>query len=372
MTFLDHNSTAIIDEDTLQIMVQAYHDLIGNPSSVHALGRKAKIHYLKAKDRIGFHFGVKSSDIFFVNSATLGLNWLLKHKTYKHIISTDLEHAASFNTLKELEKNGTKVTFLHPGSSAVVTVNQIESALTHETDLVLLGLANSETGIIQNTSLISRYLKDKKIPLYVDAVGLLGKAPFQNDSNVTAYVISSHKIHGPKGIACVIHRNPKELNTFTFGGYQEHSKYAGTENLPSALAFSYALDKCFHDNNYLEAIKIKRDYFEEQLLKNNHVSIIGFNKNRTYNTSCVRFHGISGETLLQLLDHNQIYASHGSACSSGALEPSRVLINMDIPIKEAKECLRFSFSKYTSQQELDYALEIISKILEQIHSKLRI
>jgi cysteine desulfurase len=365
--YFDHNATSFIDDDTLELILNAHKDLRGNPSSVHALGRKAKAQYLKAKDKLGSYFKVKSNQVIFVQSATQALNWLLTQKHYKHIISTDLEHACVYNTLKKIEKNGTKVTYLHPGIPGTVSLKDIQSALSDDTDLVILGLANSETGIIQATHEISSFLKSKNIPIFIDAVGLFGKAPFEYDQHVTAYVISSHKIHGPKGIAALIHSNPSELTPLTYGGHQENSKYAGTENLPAAIGFSHAVDKLFDSPLLYRSIEEKRDYFEKGLAEQMPITVIGKNTLRTCNTSCIRFHGIPGETLLQLLDQNHIYASHGSACSSGALEPSRVLLNMGLSLKETKECLRFSFSKFTSFEELDFAIKLITTITSELN-----
>lgn len=364
--YLDHNATSIIDPKILQFLELAYKDYYGNPSSTHSAGRKAKAKYLNAKDSLAKFFNVTSSEVFFTSSATEALNWLLFNKPYKHIISSNLEHAATYNSLKELEKKGTKVTFIAPLIKGYVSVNQLQEALSQDTDLVILSAANSETGIIQDTKPLSKLAKTKNIPFYVDAVGLLGKGIFELDPNVTAYVISSHKIHGPKGIAALIHKDPENLSPLFYGGYQENNKRAGTESLPEIIAFAEAFKSVLKDQDLLAQIELKKSYFEKRLKESLKISIIGEDQNRVCNTSCICFDGVSGETLLQLLDHHHIYASHGSACSSGALEPSRILINMGLKYSEAKQCLRFSFSKFTTSEEIDQAIAIIIEIVSSL------
>jgi len=362
--YLDHNATSLIDDDILELMTKAQKEYFANPSSTHALGRKAKANYLKAKDALAKFFSVSSSEVFFTSSATEAINWLLKHKTCRHIITSDLEHAAIYNTVCALKSDKTRVSFMHPGKQGFVDVELLKSHIADDTDLIILGAANSETGIIQDTTEISKLAKEKQIPLFIDAVGLFGKAEFKPDPNVTAYVISSPMIHGPKGIAALIHTDPKSLSTLYHGGYQESSKRAGTENLPAALGFAHAFEKLQSAN--FDHIKTLRDTFEAKLKERFDVTIIGENQPRVYNTSCVRFHGISGETLLQLLDQHGIYASHGSACSSGALEPSRVLINMDLGIKDTKETIRFSLSKYSTDKDIENTLSHLEILIQSL------
>jgi cysteine desulfurase len=364
--YLDHNATSLPDPEAIKLMANAYSDCYGNPSSIHKFGRKAKAQYLKAKDLIAHYFGLTSKELFFVSSATEALNWLLLHKPYKHIISSDIEHSAIYNTLKILEKKGTKVTFLHPGIKGAVSLDDVKSGLCKDTDCIILGAANSETGLIQDTKEIGALAKSLNIPLYVDLVGLIGRGVFNADPNVTAYVFSSHKIHGPKGIAALIHRNPKELNPLNYGGHQESGKKAGTENVPHALAFAYAFKTCFEKNQDFEEISSKRDYFEALLAQELELDIIGKNFPRVSNTSNICFHDISGETLLQLLDTHHVYASHGSACSAGALEPSRILIHMDLGFNKAKSSIRFSFSKFTTQQEIEHSVDVIINIIKEM------
>lgn len=367
--YLDHNATSIIDDEALSALISAHKECFGNPSSTHALGRKAKAKYLYAKDIIASFFKVTSQQVFFTRSATEAINWLIFHKNYKHIISTDLEHAATYNCLKELEKRGTKVTFISPGLKGHINKEDLEKVLTDQTDLIIMSSANSETGIIQDTCELSRLSKSKGIPFYVDAVGLLGKGIFEVDQNVTAYVISSHKIHGPKGIAALIHKHPEELRPWLLGGYQENSKLAGTESLPQIIGFAHAFKKLVQDQSQIhDDLKLKQECFESALKKDLEISIIGEQQPRVANTSCICFKGISGETLLQLLDHHHIYASHGSACSSGALEPSRVLVNMGFKYSEAKQCLRFSFSRFTTSSEIENAVSTIVEIVAAMNA----
>lgn len=364
--YLDHNATSKPDRDVLELVMQAQQAYWANPSSTHALGRKAKAKYLSAKDKFAKFFNVTSQQVFFVSTATEAINWLIFNKPYKHIVSSDLEHAAIYNSLKIVEKKGTRVSFLSPKEQGFIDAEMLTNAITEDTDLIILGAANSETGIIQNLDQIAELAKQKNIPIYVDAVGLLGRGAFKPHPAITAYVLSSHKIHGPKGIACLIFKNPHDLQPLTYGGYQENGKKAGTENLASVLGFAEAFEKQVLDFSSFDTIKHLRNLFEETLKSKLEVTIIGEDKERVHNTSCIRFHQINAETLLTYLDHHKIYASHGSACSSGALEPSRVLLNMGLSPREAKETIRFSLSKYTTEDEILTACQLISEIIGEI------
>lgn len=362
--YLDHNATSLIDEDVLQTVIAAYRSYPGNPSSVHALGRKARSQHLYAKDRIAQAFKLSSKEVFFTSSATSALNWILFQKPYRHIISSNLEHAATYSSLKKLQAKGTLVTFIGPGAVGSVSPDLLIQAITPQTDLIILGAANSETGIIQPIDELAACAKSHNIPFFVDAVGHLGRAPMTFNPHVTGYIISSHKIHGPKGIAALIHKNPEDLIPLTYGGFQEGGKHAGTENLPSALGFAHSFEKALKQP--LEQIRSHRDYFEQHLKQVLPVTIIGEDHSRVDNTSCVQFHDLPAEALLQLLDHHHIYTSYGSACSSGALEPSRVLLNMGLNPKAAKECLRFSLSKYTTLPMLDHTLSTLITLSSEI------
>jgi cysteine desulfurase len=363
--YFDHNATSKMDKDVQEALILALKEGFANPSSVHALGRKAKARYLKAKDQMGQALKLPSKNIFFSHSASEAITWIL-HSGFRHIVSTNLEHLAVIKRLEALEKQGTKVTLLRPLKKGSITVEDLATLELQTVDCVILGAANSETGIIQDLDEVSLFLQKHHIPLIVDAVGILGKAPFNFTKHVTSYIVSSHKIHGPSGIAFFSHQNPNDLPPFVFGGYQENGKKAGTENVVGSIGFSCAFQNVLSDQFPFASIKEKRDLFEKILKQSIDVEILGEEFPRVFNTSLVRFKDISAETLLHLLDQNKIYASHGSACSSGALEPSRVIMNMGFSKKEASECIRFSFSQFTTLEEITFATDVIIQLAKHL------
>jgi len=361
--YLDHNATTPISPEVLRVLLETYQDYYANPSSTHALGRRAKARYLKAKDEIAACLQIPSKEIFFTQSATEALNWILFHKPYKRIVASKLDHAAVYQSLQVLEKQGTSITWLEAKEGQILP-EDFEKQLPLEADLILLGAASSETGIIQEIKPLAKIAKEKGIPLFVDAVALLGKGPFQPIPEVTGYIFASHKIHGPLGVALLTHKKPHELQPWLYGGSQEHKKKAGTENLPAIAGFAHAFQKALHQHPL--DVREKRDYFETELAKVLNIEIIGKHLNRIDNTSCIRFKGVSGETLLHLLDEQGVYASHGSACSSGSLEPSRALLAMGLTFSEAKECLRFSFDSTTRYEELNFAIQILTELCQSL------
>lgn len=365
--YFDHNATSKLDKQVQQTLISAMQEGYANPSSVHALGRKAKARYLKAKDQIGRVLNLASKNIFFTASASEAITWLL-HAGYKHIVSTNLEHLAVIKSLEHLEKHGVKISLLSPLKKGSLCIEDFDCLDLTTVDCVILGAANSETGIIQKLDPICDLLSPYHISLIVDAVGIMGKAPFSFNPKVTSYIVSSHKIHGPSGIAFFSHQKPQNLPSFVYGGYQENGKKAGTENVVGVIGMTEAFIKITEGSFPFDLIKEKRDLFEKILKQGLDIEVIGENVSRVYNTSLIRFKNVSAETLLHLLDQHKIYASHGSACSSGALEPSRVIMNMGYSKKEASECIRFSFSQFTTIEEIDFATRVIITLAKHLLS----
>lgn len=353
--YLDNNGTTFLDPRVAEVLIHALHSFQGNPSSVHAVGRQAKLALQKARRTLAELFNANPAELVFFSGATEGLNTLLRVlKPGDHLITSSVEHAAVYATAKALQAQGVEVTFLEPGLWGAATVPQVEQALRPHTKLIALMAVNNETGVKTDLEAVASLAFSRKIPLLVDGVAQLGKEPVTLYPGIAAYCVSGHKIHGPKGAAFAIVRKKYPFAPLLTGGEQESGRRGGTENLPAILGLEEAVRIAFAESAW-EKIEALRLRFEEGILNLKGVKINGDGP-RTCNTTNATFLNREGEILLAKLDLAGTYVSHGSACASGALEPSRVLLNMGIPRSEATGALRFSFSRFNTEQEVDQVL----------------
>lgn len=362
--YLDNNASTEIDPAVKQAYFDAIDQSLGNPSSMHFAGQSQKKLLSEARYKIASHFGVKPMEIYFTSGATESVNMILRGiaEIYPgcHIVSSSVEHACVINTLSHLEKKGTQVTYINPGLWGAATKEQVESALTKDTKLIALMAVNNETGVKTDIEAIAALAKEKGIPFFVDGAALLGKERFSIPDGVTAMSFSGHKLHGPKGIGFSFIRKGLRFASQMTGGEQEFGKRGGTENTPAIVALAKAIQILESILGEAEVrMRELRDLFEAMLLKKLPDLIINGQGKRVVNTSNIAFPGIEGETLLSALSLKGVAASHGSACASGALEPSRILLNMGIDPRLAASSLRFSVSRFTSPEEIEAAVEII-------------
>lgn len=373
MIYLDNNATTIIDPLILDEIHHTELHFYGNPSSIHSMGQLAKQKLLKANRDLAAFFGVKSEEIFFTSGATEGLNMVLRgffnHCKRGHLITTSLEHEAVYQTAKALEIDGIEVTYLdpEPGEGAILP-HQVRDALRPTTRCIALMWANNETGALTPLEEIAELALRANIPLLVDGVAYFGKEQFFLPEGVTACCLSGHKIHAGKGIGVTILKKSMSIEPIITGGAQQWGKRGGTENLPAIAGFALACELIKQNGEKdFEKIRFLRDYFEAKILKTLSNASINFGGNRVSNVSNLSFEGISGETMLIALDQAKIAASHGSACSSGALEPSRVLLNMGLPRKRVLSSVRFSLSRMTNLEEIEEACKIIKIIIKKLN-----
>ncbi len=353
--YLDNNATTPLDERVLRSMQDDFTPQ--NPSSIHLYGRSAKAKLQLARCEIAKALGVAPKEIIFTSGGTEGINLLLNGKT-GHIITTDLEHSAVYETIKYLEKTKTQVTYLSPGSFGAPTSQQIEEAIKPNTTLVVLSAVNSETGVKIDLESIAALCAMHSIPLVIDGVALLGRETFSLPPGVMGMAFSGHKFHGPKGSGFIIKRPNFPITPLFHGGGQESNYRPGTENLNGIIGLSKAIE-LLNEELPRASIHMKtlQDHFESQLKK--HIPDLKINGDgpRIVNTSNISFGNRDGEELLMRLDLEGIAASHGSACSSGALEPSRVLQNMGYNSKRCRASLRFSLSRMTTLEEIDHTIK---------------
>ena len=369
--YLDHNASTPIDPRVLNVLIKQLKEEVGNPSSVHAHGRLCRTNLQESRNKIAQFFSVRPQEVVFTSGGTEGAALLIlgiKEQNSKgHIISSAIEHSSVFLNLKAMEKKGGQVTFLNPGIKGAVAAADVENAIRENTALISIIAVNNETGVKTDIEAIAEIAKRHRIPFVVDGVAWLGKEIFTIPDGVSAIFFSGHKIHAPKGVGFYISRSSLKLSPLYAGGGQELNRRPGTENLPAICALAEAISLLTKDQTHsIEHMKTMRDLLEKQLMSNlSDVQINGTGL-RICNTSNLAFLGVSGETLLMNLDLEKISVSHGSACSSGALEPSRVLLEMGIPPKIANSSIRFSVGRTTTLQEIERASEIIIKVVKRL------
>lgn len=338
-----------------------------NPSSIHSFGQAARSLLTNARDQVAAFFKAKPEEIIFTSGGTESINLLLRGLPAGHLITSSIEHSCIDETLRSLPHIET--TFLPPGLWGAPTAEQIAAAIRPDTKAILLTLSNSETGVKIDLEAIAELAGQKNIPLLLDAVSYIGKEELSLHPAISAIAISAHKFHGPKGIGALFLRSSLKLASQITGGGQENKHRAGTENLAGILGLAEALQILTENQTQItQTIQDLRNHFEMSLLKELPDVFVNGQGPRICNTSNLCFAGVDGETLLIHLDRNGIAASHGSACSSGALEPSRVLTNMGLDRKTARSSIRFSFSRMNTKEEVDLAVELISNIVRKIRS----
>ncbi|MCE5293638.1 MAG: cysteine desulfurase [Chlamydiales bacterium] len=369
--YLDNNATTPIDPRLYDLFVSCTFTTFGNPSSIHGYGQEARAYLIKARDDIARLFGVRSQEIIFTATATEALNMLLRgffgSDFSGHMITSSVEHPAVYATCQYLESRGVEVTYLAVGPYGAPKPEELKAAIKSNTRLICLMAANNETGVETDINQMAEIAISHKIPFIVDGVSLLGKEIFSKlHPGISAICFSGHKCYAPKGAAFAIVRKGFKLQPHLTGGHQEHGIRAGTENLASIVTMAKALEYLVEESKvYLEPLRALRDYFEDELKKRFEFVTINGTGPRIANTSNVCFQDVDGEALLMYLDLQGVAASLGSACSSGALEPSRVLLNMGLTRKQALASIRFSLSRYTTRQEIDQTLQILSQALNE-------
>lgn len=366
--YLDHNASTPIDPYVLKILIKELEREVGNPSSTHFHGQECRRILDKSRLLISRYFKVKPQEVIFTSGGTEGasmlINGIAMQKPNGHILSSSAEHASVYQTLKELEKRGAQVTFLSTGLWGAVTPEEVEKAIRPDTVLITLMAVNNETGAITDINSIAELAQKRKIPFIVDGVAWLGKEKMEIPSGVSALFFSGHKIHASKGVGvCICRQNLRLIPLFTGGG-QEFNRRAGTENLPGIAALAEAIALISEES--MHHMRSMRDLLEGELIKQIPRVVVNGTAPRVSNTANLAFLGVDGEDLLMQLDMEGISVSHGSACSSGALEPSRILLEMGIPLAQVRSSIRFSLSRMTTEEEIKRAIEIIVKVVNRL------
>lgn len=366
--YLDNNATTALDPKVAAIIAQDLTSLPANPSASHFFGQEAKAKLLKARQTIASYLQVKPSEILFTSGGTESMNFLIRGILEKqgpcHVITSNVEHPCVEATLQDLEQKGYKVSYLSAGPSCKVSLEDVEKNIQSNTKLLVFSAVNGETGVKQDLEGLSHLALRHQILLIVDGVALLGKEPFKIPAGVTGMGFSGHKFHAPKGIGFVFLRSLTKIAPLLTGGGQEYGLRSGTENLTAILALAKAVSLLSEElpKASLHMFKL-RDHLEQTLLSSLPDIVINGDKERISNVSNIAFLGVDAETLLIQLDLQGIAASHGSACSSGSMQPSKVLSKMGLPLAQVKSSIRFSLSRYTTEEEIDRTISCLLEII---------
>lgn len=377
LIYLDNNATTAVDEKVLEAMIPYLKDNYANPSSIYNFAGKAKKAVGDAREQIRDFVNAKSDkEIFFTASGSESANTAIRgvldsDKTKKHIITTKVEHPCVLNVYKALETKGYKVDYIGVNSNGELDLDELEKAVNHDTALVSCMWANNETGVIFPIDKVAKIVKSKNkdTKLFVDAVQVAGKIPIDVQSaDIDLLAISGHKFHAPKGIGALYVKSGTLFTPLIIGGHQERGKRAGTENVPYIVALGMAAQLAKEALPY-ESTEVKRlrDKLETGLLKNIFNARLNSGlPNRVPNTTNIGFEYIEGELILLHMSDFGICASSGSACTSGSLEPSHVLKAMGVPFTALHGSIRFSLSRFTTEQEIDCVLAVMPRIVEKL------
>lgn len=375
MIYLDNAGTTRVSEKVKNAMLPYFDEIYGNASSLHTMGQIAKEKLESAREAIAKCIGAEPKEIYFTSGGSESDNWAIESackygliKGKKHIITSAFEHHAILNTLKEKEKQGFEVTYLPVYENGIVKVSDLKNAIREDTCLVTIMYANNEIGTIQPIKDIGEICQNAKIPFHTDAVQASGHILIDvKNQNIDMMSISGHKFHGPKGVGVLYCNKTTPLFSFINGGGQERNKRAGTENLAGIVGLSVALENAINEMKYVSEKEIQlRDKLFSELSKIPHSKINGDTKNRLPNNFNMSFEGIEGESLLLLLDDKGICASSGSACTSGSLDPSHVLLAIGLPHEIAHGSLRLTLSKYTTEKEIDEVIKTVPEVVEYL------
>lgn len=373
--YADNAATTAVSKRVLDAMLPYMTEQYGNPSSIYKLGRDAMRAIEDSRAKVAAALGCTPSEIFFTSCGTESDNWAIRStalrladKGKKHIITTVFEHHAVLHTCEYLEKNGFEVTYLPVDENGLITAQQVADAIRDDTALVTIMYANNEIGTIMPIAEIGKICHEKGVLFHTDAVQAVGNVPINvKEQNIDMLSLSGHKIHAQKGIGALYVRKGIPLPNLIFGGGQERGKRPGTENTPAIVGLGEAITvACENIPEKIERITKLRNRLIDGILKIECTRLNGDRDRRLMGNVNISFLGVEGESLLLHLDNNGICASSGSACTSGSLDPSHVLLALGLPHEIAHGSMRLSISSETTDEDVDYILSVLPGIIKRI------
>jgi cysteine desulfurase len=372
--YLDNNATTRTLPKVCEAIVKVLEEDFGNPSSGHATGDRGRRHLEKARDSVANLIGADPSNLIFTGSGTEANNMVLMSLCSQaamplQIITTSVEHSSILKTCDHLSEKGADIVYLEVDSSGLINLKQLENTISDKTNLVSIQWVNNETGVIQPIEEILKICRSKRVPLHTDAAQAVGKISIDlNVVDIDFLTLTGHKFHAPPGVGVVYSKSLKRLKPILFGGGQESKLRPGTENLPGIVGIGKAAElKREKFSSNIKKITKLRDCFEEKIFQAiPNTKVNGGIEHRSGNSTNILFHGIDGQALVARLDQLGIRCSQSSACTNMRPEPSYVLRAMGLSEREAYSSIRFSFSELNTPEEVDIAVEAISRLCEEL------
>lgn len=373
--YMDNAATTPVKKEVLEEMIPYFTEKYGNPSSVYSLGNLSKRAVESAREKIANVINAEKREIFFTGGGSEADNWALKGIVYankhkgNHIITTKIEHHAILHTCEYLQKNGFEVTYLDVDEFGLINLEELKNAITDRTILISIMFANNEIGTIQPIKEIGEIAKENKIYFHTDAVQAMGHIKIDvKELNIDLLSMSAHKLYGPKGIGVLYIKQGVKIDSLISGGAQERSKRAGTENVPAIVGMGKAIELAYENlDEHNGRLIFLRDTLIQKIQSNiPYVRLNGHPTKRLPGNVNMCFQFIEGESLLLSLDMEGIAASSGSACTSGSLDPSHVLLAIGLPHEIAHGSLRLSLGDFNTEEEIDYVVEKLVKIVDRL------
>ena len=373
--YVDNAATTAMSKAAIDAMTPAMHQLYGNPSSLHQKGREANYALMDARETVARCLNAQPREIYFTGCGTESDNWAITEgarlgaeQGKKHIISDPIEHHAVLHTLAKLEKQGFEVTYLPVHEDGVVRLEELAAAIRPDTCLVTIMFSNNEIGTVQPIREIGALCRERGVLFHTDAVQAVGHLPIDVAAdNIDMLSLSGHKFHAPKGVGALYCKKSVPIRNFIEGGAQERGRRGGTEAIPAILAMAAAMkDSCEHMEENMARVSAMRDKLIDGLSKIPRSRCNGSPDHRAPGIVSFCFEGIEGESLLLRLDLAGICASSGSACTSGSLDPSHVLLALGMPHEIAHGSLRLSLSEYNTMEEVDYILQQVPEVVRTL------
>ncbi len=373
--YVDNAATTAMSKKAIEAYLPYMDGIYGNPSSLHTVGQVAKEHLEEARERVAKCINADPNEIYFTSGGSEADNQAIRSAAYfgarkgkKHLISTAFEHHAVLHTLEKLRREGFEVTLLPVGKEGLITPEQVEAALRPDTALVTIMTANNEVGTIEPIAEIGAVCRKHGVTFHTDAVQAIGHIPVDvKAQNIDMLSLSGHKFHGPKGVGALFCKKGTPLQSFIEGGAQERKKRAGTENIAGIVSMSVAMEEsCSNMAANAEKETRLRDRLIDGLMQIPHTKLNGARYTRLPGNVNLCFEGIEGESLLLHLDERGICASSGSACTSGSLEPSHVLLALGLPHEVAHGSLRLSLCEWNTDEEIDLILKAVPEVVQYL------
>ena len=375
--YMDYAATTYVKPEVLEEMMPFFTEKYGNPSSFYGISRETKMAIDKARSRVSKALNCDPNEIYFTGGGSEADNWAIKgiasahRKKGNHIITTKIEHHAVLHTCEYLEKNGFEVTYLNVDKEGFIDLEELKNAITDKTILVSIMFANNEIGTIQPVKEIGEICRERKVLFHTDAVQAIGNIPVDvKEMNIDLLSLAGHKVYGPKGIGALYIRKGVRIDNLIHGGGQERARRAGTENTASIVGLGKAIELATESlEEHNKKITKLRDRLIDGLLKVPHTRLNGpRGEKRLPGNANITFEFIEGESILLSLDFEGVCASSGSACTSGSLDPSHVLLAIGLPHELAHGSLRLTLGDGSTDEDVDYVLEVVPPIIERIRN----